>query len=179
MFWTHLSAHIFIMKWKWTRLRNRDCTFSVQVAFLCLQGVMLHDSFIVDDEFHKILEQTCQGAYEDVLQSSLAHRLLGTEEDVAEAADLLSLLSSNVEQYFKSRDSGTELQEWVDPLTCWRLGCNRKLEIFKLISRTGVFPVKLALSCPLANARGVRPHWWLVNIDSGDGLVQSGNKPLL
>ena len=72
---------------------------------------MLHDSFIVDDEFHKILEQTCQGAYEDVLQSSLAHRLLGTEEDVAEAADLLSLLSSNVEQYFKSRDSGTELQE--------------------------------------------------------------------
>ena len=31
-------------------------------------------------------------------------------------------------------------------------------------------------NCPLVNTTS--PHWWLVNIGSGNGLVPSGNKPL-
>ena len=32
------------------------------------------------------------------------------------------------------------------------------------------------LYCPQVNA--TRPHWWLVNVGSGNGLVPLGNKPL-
>ena len=48
--------------------------------------------------------------------------------------------------------------------------CNLKLAIFKLMSMINIFGV----SCKV-NA----PHWWLVNVDSGNGLVPSGNSHYL
>ena len=47
-----------------------------------------------------------------------------------------------------------------------------KLIIFKHISRIDI----LSISYTLGNA--TRPHWWLVNTGSGNGLELSGTKPL-
>ena len=46
------------------------------------------------------------------------------------------------------------------------------LQIFKFISRRAV----VSNSCEIA--LGWIPHWWLVKIGSGNGLVPAGNKPL-
>ena len=50
---------------------------------------------------------------------------------------------------------------------------NLELVIFKLISR---YIVYFLWNCTHVNA--TRPHWRLVNVGSGNGLVLSGNKPL-
>ena len=47
--------------------------------------------------------------------------------------------------------------------------CNLKSVIFKLVSRTAILSVSWEIT---------RPHWLLVNIRSGNGLVPSSNKPL-
>ena len=47
------------------------------------------------------------------------------------------------------------------------------LIIFKLIPRINV----LIIFC-VPQTNGIRPHWWLVSIDSGNGSVPSSNKPL-
>ena len=54
-------------------------------------------------------------------------------------------------------------------------GGNSKLVIFKHIWRIDIFSFSL-WNCLQVNA--TRPHWWLVNIGSGNGLVPSGTKPL-
>ena len=55
-------------------------------------------------------------------------------------------------------------------LTHWPLGVAAEIlneQFFRLISMW---------NCSQVNA--TRPHWWLVNIGSGNGLVPSGNTPL-
>ena len=54
---------------------------------------------------------------------------------------------------------------------------NLKLVIFKFIIKHIDI---LSISCVIALVwmPQLRPHWWLFNIDSGNGLVPSGNKPL-
>ena len=54
------------------------------------------------------------------------------------------------------------------------LGLN-VLIIFKLMYRIDSLSIFL-LNCPQAYV--TKPHWWLVKIDSSDGLVPSGSKPL-
>ena len=54
-----------------------------------------------------------------------------------------------------------------------RCNCNIELVIFKLKGR---YLQHVLWICPHVNAG--RPHWWLVSIGSGNGLVPSSNKPL-
>ena len=63
----------------------------------------------------------------------------------------------------------------VDSLSPGGSDCNLKFVIFKLISRGGYLE-HFFLNFPQVNA--TKPHRWLVNIDSGKGLVPSGTKPL-
>ena len=57
-----------------------------------------------------------------------------------------------------------------------RCGSTLELVIFKLRSWIDI----LCISCKIiyTEVKATGPHQWLVNIVSGDGLVQSGNKPL-
>ena len=52
--------------------------------------------------------------------------------------------------------------------------CSLKSINFKLISKINLD--HFHWNCPHMNA--TRPHWWLVNIGSGNGLVPIGTKPL-
>ena len=63
---------------------------------------------------------------------------------------------------------------FADILTHWPLGDLNV--IFKLIF-SGWQLGNFLRNCPQMNVTG--PYWWQVNIGSGNGLVASGNKPLL
>ena len=62
---------------------------------------------------------------------------------------------------------------WINSLTPRICRCNLNLVIFKLLSRILSISSETAL-----RVNETRPHRWLVNIGSGNGLVLSGNKPL-
>ena len=62
----------------------------------------------------------------------------------------------------------------IDSLALWRCCCNLESVIFKLISK--IFEYIHWNRSPI---NATRLRWWLVNIDSGDGLVPSGNNPSL
>ena len=59
------------------------------------------------------------------------------------------------------------------PGRSWRCGCNLKCVIFNPFIWINV----LSFSCEIV-LRWM-PHWWLIDIVSGNCLVPSGNKPLL
>ena len=59
----------------------------------------------------------------------------------------------------------------INQLAPKRSDCNIKFAIFKL--RT-----KKDISSNSSKMNATRPHWWSVNLGSGNGLVPSGNKPL-
>ena len=61
---------------------------------------------------------------------------------------------------------------YINSLSHERCVCNLKLAIFKLMSMINIFGVSFKVNAP-------RPHWWLVNVDSGNGLVPSGNSHYL
>ena len=69
---------------------------------------------------------------------------------------------------------------YLTQLTPEGCGCYCKLVIFmphisQLLSRIDIFSI--SWYCPQLNT--TRSHWWLVNIDSGNGLVPDGTKPSL
>ena len=64
----------------------------------------------------------------------------------------------------------------VNSLAPGRFDCNLKSLIFKLISKIYIYLEHFLWNGIDMNT--TRPHWWLVSIGSGNGLVLSGNKPL-
>ena len=62
----------------------------------------------------------------------------------------------------------------INSLAPRRYDHNLKLAIFNFISRIG----NLSISHEIAEVNTRRPQWWSVNIGSGNGLVQLGNKLL-
>ena len=66
------------------------------------------------------------------------------------------------------------LTHWPGPRG---MHCNIELAISKLISRMDIgYLEHNQVNCHQVNA--TKPHWWLVNIGSGNGLVASCSKPL-
>ena len=57
-----------------------------------------------------------------------------------------------------------------------RLASWNKQYFFKLTSRLDNLSISCEIYYPKVNA--TRPHWWLANIASCNGVVPSGNKPL-
>ena len=95
---------------------------------------------------------------------SEAPQMTGDDE-----ADMMKLMG------FSGFDS-TKVQSSVNSLAPGRCGCNRKLVIFKLISRITWIREHYLWNCLQVNATG--PHWWLVNIGSSNGLVPSAGLSL-
>ena len=79
----------------------------------------------------------------------------------------LLLMKTSSYGIFKTIKRNQQVTHW--PLQSWIMVVN-----FKLISRIDI--KHLLWNCCKNDA--TRPHWWLVNIVSGNGLVPSGNKPL-
>ena len=66
------------------------------------------------------------------------------------------------------RESKLALNHWSQ-----RCGCSFRSVFFKRIS---IYFVHFMRNCPTVNT--IRPQWWFVNIELGNGLVPPGNKPL-
>ena len=60
--------------------------------------------------------------------------------------------------------------EVTNSLASGRCGCNLKSVILKFISSINILSISCEI-CPEVNA--TRPHWWLGNIGSGNGLMPS------
>ena len=70
---------------------------------------------------------------------------------------------------------GDEIRPKMSILNHWPLGDVVKLVIFKLSHITERYPEHFLWNCPQVNA--TRPHYRLVNIGSGNGLMPSGTRP--
>ena len=64
---------------------------------------------------------------------------------------------------------------FINSLALRRCSCKIEWVIFKLYIKNRYLEHFL-WNCPQVNA--TRPHWWLVNIGSVNGLVPNGTKPL-
>ena len=101
--------------------------------------------------------------------------LWNTSETIAIVSSIVAADALGINRVTLLTNTRSHIQAFpINSLASKRCGYNLEFVIFKLISRIDV----LSISCEIALWNTTRPHWRLLNIGSGNGLVPSGNKPL-